>query len=67
MSSTQHKHQQQQDPEMVSCGGCGEKPKKGVTFMVWTCGEAYFCNVVSYSHLTRPTISPVDVASVAVS
>jgi hypothetical protein len=43
MSSTQHKHQQQ-DPQIVSCGGCGQKPKKGGTFKVCTCGEAYCCN-----------------------
>jgi hypothetical protein len=44
MSSTQHKHQQQQDPQIVSCGECGEKPKKGVTFKVCACGEPYCCN-----------------------
>jgi hypothetical protein len=44
MSSTQHKHQQQQhDPQILVCGGCGEKPKKGVTFKVCSCGEAYCC------------------------
>jgi hypothetical protein len=44
MSSTQHKHQQQQDSQIVSCGGCGQKPNKGVTFKVCTCGEVYCCN-----------------------
>jgi hypothetical protein len=46
MSKTQHKHHQQEDPQIVSCGGCGHKPKKGVTFKVCSgCGdEAYCCN-----------------------
>jgi hypothetical protein len=42
MLSTQ-KHQKE-DPQIVPCGGCGAKPKKGVTFKVCTCGEAYCCN-----------------------
>jgi ankyrin repeat protein len=41
MSSTQLK--QHEDPQKHMCGQCGQKPKKGVTFKVCSCGEPYCC------------------------
>jgi hypothetical protein len=41
MSSTQLK--QHEDPQKLMCGECGQKPKKGVTFKVCSCGELYCC------------------------
>jgi hypothetical protein len=41
MSSTQLK--QHEDAQKFMCGQCGQKPKKGVTFKVCSCGEPYCC------------------------
>jgi hypothetical protein len=43
MSSSTQKQQQSQPPEIVLCGKCGDKPKKGVTFK--TCSG---CALVAY-------------------